>query len=108
MKTLAIGIVLYLLFFTDVLPFVHFESWQLPLWIADISWTGLELVGVLVAIIIVAAVAGLLAMGVVGAFLVAFAGVVLACLFGSIMIFWPLLLAAILYWLISDNKKVLS
>ena len=41
MKALAVCIIVYLLFFTDVVSAVHFDTWQLPLWIADTSWTGL-------------------------------------------------------------------
>ena len=57
MKALAVCIIVYLLFFTDVVSAVHFDTWQLPLWIADTSWTGLELIGVLAAIIIFVAAA---------------------------------------------------
>jgi hypothetical protein len=108
MKALAICVVVYLLLFTDTLSFIHFDSWQLPLWIADIGWAGLELVGVLAAIVVVAALASLITMGLIGAGVVALAGTVLAFLFGSVVIAWPLLFAAVLCWLIADNKKVVS
>ena len=62
--------------------FIHFDTWQFPLWIADISWVGLELVGALVAIVSVVAVVALMAMGLVGVGIVALVGTVLALLFG--------------------------
>ncbi|WMS91402.1 hypothetical protein [Pseudoalteromonas sp. HL-AS1] len=105
MKALAVCVFIYLLLFTDLITFVQIDSWQLPLWIADISWAGLELVGALAAII---AVVALITMGLVGAGVVALAGTVLALLFGSIMIAWPLLFVAVLCWLVADNKKVAS
>ncbi|ASM48816.1 hypothetical protein PESP_a0581 [Pseudoalteromonas espejiana DSM 9414] len=108
MKTLAICVVVYLLFFTDMISVIHFDSWQFPLWIADISWVGLELVGVLIAIIAVIAVVTLVTMGLIGAGIVALVGTVLALLFGSVMIAWPLLFVAVLCWLVLDNKKVAS
>ncbi|NMP78620.1 hypothetical protein HHE92_02225 [Pseudoalteromonas arctica] len=105
MKALAVCVIIYLLLFTDLITFVQIDSWQLPLWIADISWAGLELVGALAAIV---AVVALITMGLVGAGVVALAGTVLALLFGSIMIAWPLLFVAVLCWLVADNKKVAS
>lgn len=108
MKALAVCIIVYLLFFTDVVSAVHFDTWQLPLWIADTSWTGLELIGVLAAIIIFVAAAVLITIGLVGAAAVALVGTVLAFLFGSLMIAWPLLFIAVLCWLVADNKKVAS
>jgi hypothetical protein len=108
MKALAVCVIIYLLLFTDLITFVQIDSWQLPLWIADISWAGLELVGALAAIIVVVAVVALITMGLVGAGVVALAGTVLALLFGSIMIAWPLLFVAVLCWLVADNKKVAS
>ena len=105
MKALAVCVFIYLLLFTDLITFVQIDSWQLPLWIADISWAGLELVGALAAIV---AVVALITMGLAGAGVVALAGTVLALLFGSIMIAWPLLFVAVLCWLVADNKKVAS
>ncbi|MBQ4798355.1 hypothetical protein J8L73_04335 [Pseudoalteromonas sp. MMG006] len=108
MKAIAICVLFYLLLFTDFIAFIHVDSWQLPLWIADISWAGLELVGALAAIITVVAVVALVTMGLVGAGIVALVGTVLALLFGSLMIAWPLLFVAVLCWLVIDNKKVAS
>ncbi|MDO6462864.1 hypothetical protein [Pseudoalteromonas carrageenovora] len=108
MKAIAICVLIYLLLFTDFIAFIHVDSWQLPLWIADISWAGLELVGALAVIIAVVAVVALVTMGLVGAGVVALVGTVLALLFGSLMIAWPLLFVAVLCWLVADNKKVAS
>ncbi|MDO6834363.1 hypothetical protein Q4596_01945 [Pseudoalteromonas carrageenovora] len=108
MKAIAICVLIYLLLFTDFIAFIHVDSWQLPLWIADISWAGLELVGALAAIVAVVAVVALVTMGLVGVGVVALVGTVLALLFGSLMIAWPLLLVAVLCWLVADNKKVAS
>ncbi|GEB69843.1 hypothetical protein PC2016_0517 [Pseudoalteromonas carrageenovora] len=108
MKAIAICVLIYLLLFTDFIAFIHVDSWQLPLWIADISWAGLELVGALAAIVAVVAVVALVTMGLVGAGVVALVGTVLALLFGSLMIAWPLLFVAVLCWLVADNKKVAS
>tara|TARA_B110000196_G_C20866947_1_gene530159 strand:+ start:157 stop:483 length:327 start_codon:yes stop_codon:yes gene_type:complete len=108
MKAIAICVLIYLLLFTDFIAFIHVDSWQLPLWIADISWAGLELVGALAVIVAVVAVVALVTMGLVGAGIVALVGTVLALLFGSLMIAWPLLFVAVLCWLVADNKKVAS
>ncbi len=108
MKAIAICVLIYLLLFTDFIAFIHVDSWQLPLWIADISWAGLELVGALAAIVAVVAVVALVTMGLVGVGVVALVGTVLALLFGSLMIAWPLLFVAVLCWLVADNKKVAS
>ena len=108
MKALAVCVLIYLLLFTDFMAFIHVDSWQLPLWIADISWAGLELVGALAAIVAVVAVVALVTTGLVGVGVVALVGTVLALLFGSLMIAWPLLFVAVLCWLVADNKKVAS
>ena len=108
MKTLAICVVVYVLLFTDTVPLIHFDSWQFPLWMADMSWVGLELAGVLVAIIAVVAAMALVTMGLIGAGIVALVGAILALLFGSVMIAWPLLFVAVLCWLVLDNNKVTS
>jgi hypothetical protein len=44
MKTLAIIVLAMLLLCTDAVSFVSFDSWQLPLSIADMSWAGLEVI----------------------------------------------------------------
>ena len=62
----------------------------------------------LAAIIIFVAAAVLITIGLVGAAAVALVGTVLAFLFGSLMIAWPLLFIAVLCWLVADNKKVAS
>ncbi|KPH90439.1 hypothetical protein AMS57_13280 [Pseudoalteromonas undina] len=110
MKTLAVCLLIVTLFLINSGSIIHFDVWQFPLWISDISWTGIELIGALIAIIvvIVIAIAALVTMGLVGAAMVALAGTILAFLFGSLMIAWPLLFVAGLCWLIADNKKVAS
>jgi hypothetical protein len=105
MKTLAIIVLAILLLCTDTFAFVSFDSWQLPLSIADMSWAGLEVVVALVAVIALVAGVALFTIGLIGAGVVALVGVVLAFLFGSVVIAWPLLLIAALCWLIADNKK---
>ncbi|QMW14914.1 hypothetical protein H3302_02030 [Pseudoalteromonas sp. MT33b] len=105
MKTLAIIVLAILLLCTDTFAFVSFDSWQLPLSIADMSWAGLEVVGALVAVIALVAGVALFTIGLIGAGVVALVGVVLAFLFGSVVIAWPLLLIAALCWMIADNKK---
>ena len=109
MKTFAVCLLIVVLFFINSGSIIHFDVWQFPLWISDISWTGIELIGALIAIIIVViAVVALVTMGLIGAAMVALAGTILAFLFGSLMIAWPLLFVAGLCWLIADNKKVVS
>ncbi len=83
MKTLAIIVLAILLLCTDTFAFVSFDSWQLPLSIADMSWAGLEVVGALVAVIALVAGVALFTIGLIGAGVVALVGVVLAFLFGS-------------------------
>lgn len=85
---------------------VQFDSWQLPLIIADLSWVGIELFGALLAVVAAIAAIALLSAGLLGAGIIIGVGVILALLFGSVMIVWPLLLIACLCWLVSDNKKV--
>ncbi|MCK8104930.1 hypothetical protein [Pseudoalteromonas sp. 2CM36K] len=108
MKTFAVCLVIVALFLINSGSIIHFDVWQFPLWISDISWTGIELIGALVAIIVVIAIVALVTMGLVGAAMVVLAGTILAFLFGSLMIAWPLLFVAGLCWLIADNKKVVS
>ena len=105
MKTLAIIVWQCYYYALMRFAFVSFDSWQLPLSIADMSWAGLEVIGALVAVIAVVAGVALFTIGLLGAGVVALIGVVLAFLFGSVMIAWPLLLIAALCWLIADNKK---
>jgi hypothetical protein len=108
MKALAICIVIYLLFFTNMMEFLSYNTWQLPLWIADISWVGLELITASTVIFIIMALAVLIALGLISAGGVVLVGTILVFLFGSLMIAWPLLCAVVLYWLVADNKKVAS
>ncbi|WP_372762495.1 hypothetical protein [Pseudoalteromonas sp.] len=108
MKVLALVVIIYLLFFTDLASLIAHDAWQLPLWIADISWVGLELISALAMIVFVVVAAVLMALGVVGFAGVIVAGALFACLFGSLLIAWPLLLIAALCWLVADNKKVAS
>ncbi|AQP99343.1 MULTISPECIES: hypothetical protein [Pseudoalteromonas] len=108
MKALVVCVLVYLLLFTNLISFTHFDTWQFPLWIADISWAGLELVGAFAAIVAVVVVVALVAMGLIGAGVVALVGTILALLFGSVIIAWPLLFIAIVCWLVADNKKMIS
>ncbi|KTF12211.1 hypothetical protein [Pseudoalteromonas sp. H105] len=105
MKIIAICLLLIVLIVWSPFEMVQFDSWQLPLMIADLSWVGIELFGVLVAIIAAIAVIALISAGLLGAGIIVFIGVVLALLFGSVMIAWPLILIVCLCWLIADNKK---
>jgi hypothetical protein len=105
MKIIAICLLLIVLIVWSPFEMVQFDSWQLPLMIADMSWVGIELFGVLVAIIAAIAVIALISAGLLGAGIIVFIGVVLALLFGSVMIAWPLILIVCLCWLIADNKK---
>jgi len=105
MKIIAICLLLIVLIVWSPFEMVQFDSWQLPLMIADLSWVGIELFGVLVAIIVAIAVIALISAGLLGAGIIVFIGVVLALLFGSVMIAWPLILIVCLCWLIADNKK---
>ena len=52
MKTFAVCLVIVALFLINSGSIIHFDVWQFPLWISDISWTGIELIGALVAIIV--------------------------------------------------------
>jgi hypothetical protein len=108
MKIIAVAIIVYLVFFTNMTAVVNTESWQFPLWIADISWVELELIAAFAVIIIAVSGAVLITLGCVGAGCIALAGSVLAWLFGSLMIAWPLVFIAALCWLVADNKKVAS
>ena len=103
MKFIAVCLLLIVIITWSPFEIVQFDSWQLPLIIADLSWVGIELFGVLVAII--AAIA-LLSAGLLGAGIIVCIGVILALLFGSVVIAWPLILIVCLCWLIADNKKV--
>ncbi|WP_404342414.1 hypothetical protein [Pseudoalteromonas mariniglutinosa] len=105
MKTLAIIVIAVLFFCTNTFSFVSFDAWHMPLWIADLSWAGLEIVGALLAIVVIIAGVALCALGLMGAGLVAMVGVMLIFLFGSVAIAWPLLLIAALCWLVADNNK---
>ncbi|MBE0377760.1 MULTISPECIES: hypothetical protein [Pseudoalteromonas] len=106
MKIIAFCLLVVLCIAFNPFEVVRFDSWQLPLWIADLSWVGIELFGALVAVIVVIAVIALVSVGVLGAGLIVGVGVMLALLFGSLMIAWPLLLIVCLCWLVTDNHKV--
>lgn len=108
MKTIAVCILIYLLFFTNTFSFVNFDTWQFPLLMSDISWVGVELMSAFAVIVLVAAIVALVTLGLIGAVVVALIGTFLAFLFGSVVIGWPLLLVAVLCWLVADTKKVAS
>lgn len=105
MKIIAICLLIIVFLMYSPFEVVQFDSWQLPLIIADLSWVGIELFGVLLAVVATIAAIALISVGLLGAGIIVGVGVVLALLFGSVMIAWPLLLIACLCWLISDNKK---
>ncbi|MCQ8879920.1 hypothetical protein NQT69_18135 [Pseudoalteromonas shioyasakiensis] len=105
MKFIAICLLVIAFIMYSPFQMVQFDSWQLPLIIADLSWVGMELFGALLAVVAVIAVVALLSVGLLGAGVIIGVGVVLALLFGSVMIIWPLVLIACLCWLITDNKK---
>ena len=106
MKIIALCLLAALFIASSPFEIMQFDSWQLPLWIADLSWVGIELFGALVAVVVVIAIIALVSVGLIGAGLIIGVGVVLALLFGSVMIAWPLLLIVFLCWLVADNKKV--
>ncbi|MGB1291312.1 MAG: hypothetical protein ACPG5Z_04230 [Pseudoalteromonas sp.] len=105
MKFIAVCLLLIVIITWSPFEIVQFDSWQLPLIIADLSWVGIELFGVLVAIIVAIAAIALLSAGLLGAGIIVCIGVILALLFGSVVIAWPLILIVCLCWLIADNKK---
>lgn len=106
MKVIAFCLLVMLFIAFNPFDVVQFDSWQFPLWIADLSWVGIELFGALVMVIVVIAVIALVSVGLLGAGLIVGVGVVLALLFGSLMIAWPLLLIVCLCWFVADNHKV--
>ncbi|MCF6434994.1 MULTISPECIES: hypothetical protein [Pseudoalteromonas] len=78
-------------------------SWlSIPDFFMNLSWVGIELITVLIGTIAFIAVIALLGMGLIGAFLVVFIGLVLALLFNSILIAIPLLLLVGLGWLVFE------
>ncbi|MFY8327656.1 hypothetical protein [Pseudoalteromonas sp. ZZD1] len=105
MKIIAICLLIIVFIIYSPFQVVQFDSWQLPLIIADLSWVGIELFGALLSVVAVIAVIALVSAGLLGAGIIVGVGVVLALLFGSVMIAWPLLLIVCLCWLIADNKK---
>ena len=42
---------------------MQFDSWQLPLWITDLSWIGIELFGALLAVLAVIVCIALIGVG---------------------------------------------
>ena len=104
MKIIAIFFFVILLMASSPFQMMQFDAWQLPLWIADLSWVGIELFAGLVAIIAVIAGIALVSVGLLGAGLII--GISLALLFGSLVIVWPLLLIVFVCWLVTDNQKV--
>lgn len=105
MKIIAVCFLLIAFVVWSPFEVVQFDSWQLPLIIADLSWVGIELFGALVAIIAAIAAIALISAGLLGAGIIVCIGVILALLFGSVMIAWPLILIVCLCWLIADNKS---
>lgn len=105
MKIIAVCFLLIVFVVWSPFEVVQFDSWQLPLIIADLSWVGIELFGALVAIIAAIAAIALISAGLLGAGIIVCIGVILALLFGSVMIAWPLILIVCLCWLIADNKS---
>ncbi|KPH56908.1 hypothetical protein AMS58_00210 [Pseudoalteromonas porphyrae] len=106
MKIVAVCLLILLLMTSSPFEIMQFDSWQLPLWFTDLSWIGIELVGALLAVLAVIVCIALVGVGLLGAGIAVSLGLLIALLFGSLMIAWPLLLIAFLCWLVSDNKKV--
>ncbi|KZN37253.1 hypothetical protein N474_07310 [Pseudoalteromonas luteoviolacea CPMOR-2] len=76
---------------------------SMPEFVYEMSWVGMELGGFLALILVFFAVVALLSIGILGVGLVVLIGLVLALLFGSVVIALPLCLLIIFAWLISDE-----
>jgi hypothetical protein len=79
---------------------------SVPDFVLDLSWVGMELFTVLIGIIAFVAVVALLGMGLIGVFLVVLIGLVLALLFNSILIAFPLLLLVAVGWLVVEPESL--
>ncbi len=108
MKIVAVCLLILLLMTSSPFEIMQFDSWQLPLWFTDLSWIGIELVGALLAVLAVIVCIALVGVGLLGAGIAVSLGLLIALLFGSLMIAWPLLFIGVLCWLVADNKKVAS
>ena len=84
-------------------PFVWLN---VPDFLLELSWVGMELFTALAGAIALIAVIALLGMGLIGAVLVVLIGLVLALLFNSIIIVIPLLLLVAVGWLVMEPKSV--
>lgn len=110
MKTVVTALLLFAALIYFVSPFEPsaFDIRQVPLWIADLGWAGIEVFGVLFALLAVIAGAALISLGIIGVFALLIFALLLTILFGLGAFAWPLLLIAIVCWLVSDNKGVVS
>ncbi|AZZ99660.1 hypothetical protein [Pseudoalteromonas sp. R3] len=77
---------------------------NVPEVVTDVSWVGIEMLSLFVAMIAVFAVLALLSIGLLGVLLVVLIGLVLALLFNSILIAVPLLFLVAIGWLVSDKE----
>lgn len=110
MKTVVTALLLFmaLLYFVSPFELSAFDIWQVPLWIADLSWAGMEVFGALFALIAVIAGAVLISLGIIGVLALLSLICLFAILFGLGTFAWPLILIALVCWLVSDNKTVAS
>ncbi|KZN29416.1 hypothetical protein [Pseudoalteromonas luteoviolacea] len=76
---------------------------SMPDFVYEMSWVGMEIGGFLALILIFFAFVALLSIGMLGVGLVVLIGLVLALLFGSVIIALPLCLLILFAWLISDE-----
>ncbi|MFC3033593.1 hypothetical protein ACFOEE_13780 [Pseudoalteromonas fenneropenaei] len=105
MKTISAIFIIFLLFLVLPLmqsPIVWFSVGD---WLSDISWVGLELLGVVAVVGVVLALLAFISVGVIGTVLLAILAAILFMLFNSLVIALPLLLILIVYWLVSDSKS---
>ncbi|MBQ4812186.1 hypothetical protein A7985_17965 [Pseudoalteromonas luteoviolacea] len=76
---------------------------SMPDFVYDLTWVGMEIGGFLALILVFFAIVALLSIGMLGVGLVVLIGLVLALLFGSVIIALPLCLLILFAWLISDE-----
>ncbi|TMP31536.1 hypothetical protein CWB99_04595 [Pseudoalteromonas rubra] len=77
---------------------------SIPDVVTDVSWVGIEMLSLFVAMIAVFALLALLSIGLLGVILVVLIGLVLALLFNSLLIAVPLLFLVAIGWLVSDKQ----
>ncbi|MCG7562580.1 MULTISPECIES: hypothetical protein [Pseudoalteromonas] len=100
---LLIGLVVLSAFSWVSSPLAWFS---VPEVILDVSWVGIEMLSLFVAMIAVFALLALLSIGLFGVILVVLIGLVLALLFNSVLIAIPLLFLVAIGWLVSDKQAL--